>query len=218
MQGHGLPPPQELWSYQSRLSSLLKLAIRRCVWLVFVALPIQSLTDPCLGSFSIVHLKEHPGWGPTLRSVPQACDGPASLLSSCQCWPVGGREAMGMAPPATRDATVLPWFHGCPAFLCRHFPQSPPSHPLSAVKSSPRPGIAPQSLGICAPVRGMYGFSKDCLILIPFRLPQSSCLTLNLKCFSSDSGNCPDRGIGPLLQFPHPLRAGPVLLRLLFSL
>ena len=110
VQGHGLPPPQELWSYQSRLSSLLKLAISMCVWLVFVALPIQSLTDPCLGSFSIVHLKEHPGWGPTLRSVPQACDGPASLLSSCQCWPVGGREAMGMAPPATRDPTVLPWF------------------------------------------------------------------------------------------------------------
>ena len=28
---------------------------------------------------------------------------------------------------------------------------------------------------------------------------------------------CPDVRIGPLLQFPHLLRAGPVLLRLLFS-
>ena len=63
----------------------------------------------------------------------------------------------------------------------------------------------------------MYGCSKDCLILIPFRLPQISCFTFRLKCFSSDSDNCPDVGIRPLLQFPHPSRAGPVLLTLLFS-
>ena len=62
----------------------------------------------------------------------------------------------------------------------------------------------------------MYGCSKDCLILIPFRLPQISCFTLSLKCFSSDSDNCPDVGIGPLLEFPHPPRAGPVLIPLLF--
>ena len=62
----------------------------------------------------------------------------------------------------------------------------------------------------------MYGCSKDCLILIPFRLPQTSCFTLSLKCFSSDSDNCPDMGIGTLLQFPHPQRAGPVLLTFLF--
>ena len=61
----------------------------------------------------------------------------------------------------------------------------------------------------------MYGFGKDCLILIPFRLLQISCFTLRLKCFSSDSDNCPTVGIRPLLQFPHPLRAGPVLLTLL---
>ena len=62
----------------------------------------------------------------------------------------------------------------------------------------------------------MYGCSKDCLILIPFRLPQVSCFTLSLKCFSSDSNSCPDMGIRPLLQFPHLLRAGPALLTLLF--
>ena len=62
----------------------------------------------------------------------------------------------------------------------------------------------------------MYGCGKDCLILIPFRLPQISCFTLSLKWFSSDSDNCPDVGIGPLLQFPHPPRAGPFLLTLLF--
>ena len=63
----------------------------------------------------------------------------------------------------------------------------------------------------------MYGFGKDCLILIPFRLPQISCFTLSFKCFSSDSDNCPRVGIGPLIHFPHLQKAGPVLLTLLFS-
>ena len=49
----------------------------------------------------------------------------------------------------------------------------------------------------------MYGYSKDCLILIPFRLPQISCFTLSLKCFSSDSDNCPNVGIESLPQFPY---------------
>ena len=60
----------------------------------------------------------------------------------------------------------------------------------------------------------MYGCG-NCLILIPYRLPQISCFTLSLKCFSSDSDNCPTVGIRPLLQFPHPSKAGPVLLILL---
>ena len=54
------------------------------------------------------------------------------------------------------------------------------------------------------------------MILIPFTLPQISSFALSLKCFSSDSDSCPAVGIGPLLQFPHPLRAVPVLLTLLF--
>ena len=62
----------------------------------------------------------------------------------------------------------------------------------------------------------MFGCGKGCLILLPFRLPQISCFTLSLKCFSSDSDNCPHVGIGSLLQFPNPPRAGPVLLTLVF--
>ena len=101
-----------------------------------------------------------------------------------------------------------------------------PSICLSAINSSPCPGIAPQSLnsssqplhlpGDLIPVLNMYGCSKDCLTLLPFRLPQISCFPLRLKCFSSDSDSCPDMGIRSLLQFPHPPRAGPVLLTLLF--
>ena len=65
------------------------------------------------------------------------------------------------------------------------------------------------------PVQGMYSCGKDCLILIPFRLPQISFFTLSLKCFSFESYNCLAVGIRALLQFPHLLRAGPVLLTLL---
>ena len=100
-----------------------------------------------------------------------------------------------------------------------------PSIRLSTVNSSPHPGIAPKSLNsssqlLCLPryvsVPGMYRFGKDSLILIPFRLPQISCFTLSFKCLSSDLDNCPVVGIGPLLQSPHPLRAGPALPTLLF--
>lgn len=70
--------------------------------------------------------------------------------------------------------------------------------------------------GTSVPVWGIHGCGKDCLILIPFRVAQISCFTLSLKCFSSASDNCPDVGIGPLLQFPSSSRAGPVPLTLLF--
>ena len=52
----------------------------------------------------------------------------------------GEREAMMMALPLTCDS-VLPCFHGCLAFLHRHFPpRSPPSHPLSpSVHSQQQP-------------------------------------------------------------------------------
>ena len=113
-----------------------------------------------------------------------------------------------------RDQQYHLGFHGCLAFLHRHFPpQSPPSHrpDLSLCSQrSPCPGIAPQSLNSSSQPLRLPGD------LIPSRLPQISCFTLSLKCFSSDSDSCPDVGLEPLLQFPHPLRTGPVLLTLLF--
>ena len=122
-----------------------------------------------------------------------------------------------MAPPTKRYSAVSPCFHGCLAFLHRHFPpHSPPSHPLNpSLHSQQQPSpwdcsTIPKTLApsCCAfqetsiPVWQMYGCSKDCLILIPFKLPQISCFTLSLECFSSDSDNCPNVGIRPLLQFP----------------
>ena len=138
---------------------------------------------------------------------------------------------MVMALPPMHDSAVSPYFRGCLAFLHRHFPpQSPPSHPLNpSLHSQQQPSLwdcfttpklhipaAYPFQGTCGPVRGMYGRGKDCLILIPFRLPQISCFTFSLKCFSSNSDNCPYVGIRPLLQFCHPPKAGPVLLTFLF--
>ena len=91
-----------------------------------------------------------------------------------------------------------------------------PSIRLSAVHSSPRPGITPESVNSSSQPLPLPGdqcscpecvwLCKDCLILLPFRLPQISCFTLSLKRFSSDSDNCPDVGVRPLLLFPYPPR------------
>ena len=135
-----------------------------------------------------------------------------------------------MAPPPMCDSAVLPCFHDFLAFLHQHFPpRSPTSHPLNLFLCSqhqPLPwgcSIIPKlQLPTTAPFRGpefLFGVciaAASTLILIPFMLSQISCFTLSLKCFSSDSDNCPDAGIRPLLQFPHPQRAGPVLLTLPF--
>ena len=162
-----------------------------------------------------------------------AFDGPASLLFSSWCRHVrkdrlwwwlhllSVTQQYRLASMAARLSSTG---------ICNHslLPYDPLIR-LSAVNSSPCPGIAPQSLtpalsccsfqGTCVPVRGMYDWGKDCVILIPFRLLQMSCFTLSLKHVSSDLDNCPNVGIRPLqcrLQFPHLPRAGPILLTLLF--
>ena len=128
----------------------------------------------------------------------------------------GEREALGMAPPTTHDSVVSPCFHAAQLSsigIPHHnlLPHPPYSH-LSTVNSSPCPGIAPQSLNsssqqLCLPgdlhcCLGYVWLQQNCLIIIPCRLPQIRCFTLNLDCFFSDSDNCRDVGIGSLLQFP----------------
>ena len=134
-----------------------------------------------------------------------------------------------MAPPPHvtqqyRFASGAAWLSSTGISHQDLLPQIPSIHP-SVIKSSPHPGIAPQSLNSSSQPLRLPGDQRSCLrcvwfrqglILIPFRLPQISCFTLSLKYFSSDSDNCPDVGMGPLLQFPHPWRAGPILLTLVF--
>ena len=114
------------------------------------------------------------------------------------------REDMVRTLPPTCDSAVLPCVHGSLAFLHRHIPPQSPSHPLHpSLHSRQQPSpcncstIPKLQLPATAPSR-----SKDCLILISFRLPQISCFTLSLKCFSSDLDSCSCVGIGSLLQFP----------------
>ena len=120
---------------------------------------------------------------------------------------------------------------GCPAFLHRYFPPwSPPSYPLypslcsqqqpspwdcSTIPKLQLPATAPSRgpallPGICMAVTRTVWFS--CHLCCPL----IRCFTLSLECFSSDWDNCPHVGSGPLVQFPHLLRAGPVLQTLLF--
>ena len=95
--------------------------------------------------------------------------------------------------PTTVSSLTSPWSFS---------PQSTAALALGLLHNPSTPAPSHWAFqGTHIPVRGMYDCGKDCLILIPFRLPQISCFTLSLKCFSSDSDNCPAVGIGPLLQF-----------------
>ena len=164
-----------------------------------------------MGSYSVVQCIR------SLMGQPLCCS-----AASAGMWRERG---YGVAPPPTCDSAVSPCLHGCLAFH-HDLPPHIPSIRLSAVNNSPCPGIAPQSLSSISQPLPLPGDPHSCLayvllgknhlILIPFRLPRISYFTLSLKCFSSDSDNCPAVGIRPLLQFLHPPRAGPVLLTLLF--
>ena len=135
--------------------------IRRPLWPIFLSSSAHS------GTYRA------PPTGVLLcSSVHQVFDGPASLLFSCQCCGAcGEREAMVMAPPSTRDSAVSPCFHGCPAFLHRHFPpRSPPSHPLdpslhSQQQPSPWDGSTIPNLQLPAavPSRGPASLSWVCM-------------------------------------------------------
>ena len=126
-------------------------------------------------------------------------------------------------------ASSIPLLPGPPGFPPQALPitisslTSPRSISLQAT-AAPALGLlqepstpAPSSCafwGTCRSVQGMYVART---VWLSFHLGCTDQLfTLSLKCFSSDSDNCLAVGIGPLLQFPYLLRAGPVLLTLLF--
>ena len=89
------------------------------------------------------------------------------LLFSCRCWRCKEREVMEMAPPAMRDSSIalLPWLPGFPPWAFRTTVSSLTSPwSVSAVNSSPCPGIAPQSLNSSSqPSRGPASLSGVCM-------------------------------------------------------
>ena len=159
VQGHRLPPQQELWPYQ--LWPYLFWA--SCSWRseglfgqsFSIASPVQALWEiPCLGFFSVVqcirHIEGAPLTGVLLcRLAHQALKwapwvgsysvvqciwhlmGQALYCSAADAGMCREREAVVMSPPPTCDSAVSLCFYGCLAFCHRHFPPwSPPSHPL----------------------------------------------------------------------------------------
>ena len=135
-----------------------------------------------------------------------------------------------LAPSPLRGSAESPCFHGCPAFLHRHFPpQSPPSHPLDPSLHSPQqplPGdcstIPKLQLPAAVPSRGATSLSVVCMaaarsLRFSFRLgchkSAASLSALNVSPLTQIIA--PVLGSHPFFSSPLPLRAGPVLLILL---
>ena len=123
----------------------------------------------------------------------------------------GEREALVMAPPLTRDSAVSPCFHGCPAFLHRHFPpQSPPSHPLDpslCSQQQPLPWdcstIPKLQLPDAVPSRGPVSLSGVCMaaartVWFSFHL---GCSALNVSPLTQTFA--PVWGSDPCFSPPH---------------
>ena len=123
------------------------------------------------------------GYGERLHTLEDSAVSPFSLAAwlSSTC--------ISMISPLTSPQFVSPQSTAALSLGLLHSPLSPAPSCCAFQETS-------------IPVQGMCVCGKDCLIFIPFRLPQISCFPLGLKCFSSDSDNCPDVGIRPLLQFP----------------
>ena len=85
-----------------------------------------------------------------------------------------GERAYGDGPPAMCDSVVLPCFHGCLAFLHRHFAlQSSPSHPLDpSLHSQQQPSlwdcatIPKLQLAATSPSRGPVSLSTVCMAVV----------------------------------------------------
>ena len=125
--------------------------------------------------------------------------------------------------PTDRLTPGFPVLHRLLEFAQTHHRLLPhvPSVCLSTANSSPHVGIAPQSLGSSSQPLRLPGDLRPCPGCVWLRQglsdSQTSCFTLSLKYFSSDSDNCPHVGIGRLLQCPHLPKEFSVLLTLPFS-
>ena len=125
---------------------------------------------------------------------------------------------MVMALPTMRDSAVLPCFHGCLAFLHRHFPpQSPPSPPPNSPLHSqqqplpwdcstipklqlpplPLSGDLHFCLGVCMAVARTVQFSFH----LGCHRSAVSLSALNVSPLTQTIAP-------PLLQFPHPPAQG----------
>ena len=165
-----------------------------------MALPLQALRGlPCLGSFSVVqwvrhidgplhprpqlrpysvdqcirHLKGRPGWGPTIEFRASGVWWASLSIVQQQMLAVRRDSGFGDGSTPTRDSAVSPCFHGCLAFLQRHFPQSPSPLLLDPSlynhqKPSPRDcsTTAKLQLPAAGPSRGPASLSRVCMAAV----------------------------------------------------
>ena len=190
LQGPRLPLLQVLWPYQSFFEPLVAGDQKTSLASLSGALPIQALSGlPCLGSFSVVwhirhiegppwlgsysvgqhvrHLKGHPGWGPTLYFSVSGIWWASLSIVKLLMLACGEREAMVKAPPLHvtqqyRFASMAAWLSSTGISHQDLLPQIPSIH-LSVIKSSPCPGIAPQSLNSSAQLLRLSGDQRSCL-------------------------------------------------------
>ena len=143
---------------------------------------------------------------------------------------VWGERSCSDGSPPTRDSAGSPCFHGCPAFLHRHLPlRSPPPRPLDpslhstaalALGLLQRPSTAAPSRcptqAASAPVCKMHAAARTVWFSFHLGCHRSavSLSALNISPLTQTVARM--WGLDLLLLSPHPLRAGPVLLTLLF--
>ena len=188
---------------------------------------------PCLGSLSVFQHIRHTEGPPLAGVLLLFCASGAwwASPSIAQLLTLVWREraATVMAPPPVRDSAASTCFHGCLAFLHRFCPpQSPPSCPLAlSLHSQQQPlpwdcsTIPMCQLPAVVTSRGPASLSRLCMAAA-----RTVWFSFYLGCyrsaalFSASNVSPLTQTVapmwGPLLQFPHPLRTGPVLLTLLF--
>ena len=147
-----------------------------------IAPPIQALRGlPCLGSYSVVQCIRH------LMDQPLYCSAANAGVWGERLW---WWLHLVRVTQQFHLASVAAWLSSTSISHHHLFPHTPSIH-LSEVIRSPHCGIAPQSLNSSSqllplpedqcPCLGVCMAVARTMILIPFRLPQISCLTLALS-------------------------------------
>ena len=141
------------------------------------------------------------------------------------------RKGMVTTPPPKCDSAISPCFHGCLAFLHKHFPpQSPPSYPLDLFLHSqqqPSPWdcstIPTLQLPATVPFRGPVSLSRVYMaaartLWFSFHLGcRRWAVSLSALNVSPPTQTLPQCGDWTPVSVPPHRMAGPVLVTLLFS-
>ena len=146
VQGHELPPLQEVWPSQSLFFQPLVAGDQKACLASLFRSSAHSDGEGSLPwgpplQISVSVTKGAPGWGPALQFSESGVWWASLSIVQLLMLSYLGREAVVLASPSMCDSAVLPCFHGFQPFLHWHLPpQSSPSPPLnSSLHSQQRP-------------------------------------------------------------------------------